>query len=382
MNIIELTRILNERYSELTKNLTPIADKLEKNAQKSGNGADAQDFLTRINNLLLKKVDELDDNSLYAQIRQRLKGFIGGSNQNDNNTLNDILSLLSNTMMEQILEQSSNTVLAVKSDKQGKKALQLASYFGYQKGSTKAMRDADEQTKQANTNINTFLMRMKDFKPGSAGPYEVLLCLLFNGSKVEKGSSDARGDIIIGDKTFEVKGHNGGCIDTGLDDLQLKMKTAKGSDMKKLMSDLNKAKQLFNVLDSKGTKLMEQFAKKLTIENRQKLETNLSKSMGRKNTMTTNDIENFFSLLSDEDKKRAVLYGFFNLGYKNLIICKPDAMFNTRLLFEEDIQSIIDGKTKLQNYGIDIKLSSQVVTDEEGVRAKTANFGSFIMQVI
>jgi hypothetical protein len=41
MNIIELTRILNEKYSELTKNLTPIADKLEKNAHKSGNGADA-----------------------------------------------------------------------------------------------------------------------------------------------------------------------------------------------------------------------------------------------------------------------------------------------------------------------------------------------------
>ena len=382
MNIIELTRILNEKYSELTKNLTPIADKLEKNAHKSGNDADAQDFLTRINNLLLKKVDDLDDNSLYAQISQRLKGFIGGSNQNDNNTLNDILSLLSNTMMEQILEQSSNTVLTVKGDKQGKKALQLASYFGYKKGSTKVMRDADEQTKQANANINTFLMRMKDFKPGSAGPYEVLLCLLFNGIKVEKGSSDARGDIMIGDKIFEVKGHNGGCIDTGLDDLQLKMKTATGSGMKKLMSDLNKAKQLFNVLDSKGTKLMEQFAKKLTIEKRQNLETNLTKSMGRKNTMTTNDIENFFSLLSDDDKKRAVLYGFFNLGYKNLIICKPDAMFNTRILFENDIQSIIDGKTTLQNYGIDIKMSSQVVTDEEGVRAKTANFGSFIMQVI
>ena len=90
------------------------------------------------------------------------------------------------------------------------------------------MRNATDDTKRANANINTFLTRMKDFTPGSAGPYEVLLCLLFNGSKVEKGSSKARGDIMIGGETFEVKGHNGGCIDTGLDDLQLKMKTSEG----------------------------------------------------------------------------------------------------------------------------------------------------------
>ena len=35
MNIIELTRILNEKYSDVTKNLTPNADKLEKIAKKA-----------------------------------------------------------------------------------------------------------------------------------------------------------------------------------------------------------------------------------------------------------------------------------------------------------------------------------------------------------
>jgi hypothetical protein len=129
----------------------------------------------------------------------------------------------------------------------GIRKLELANYFNYKKNDR-----AGE-----NKNIKTFLTRMKDFKPGSAGPYEVLLCLLFNGTKVEKGSNKSRGDVMIGGKVFEVKGHNGGCIDTGLDDLQLKMKTVSGGDMKKLMTDLNKAKQLFNVLDSKGTKLME-----------------------------------------------------------------------------------------------------------------------------
>ena len=380
MNIFELTRILNEKYTDVVKELTPNAKVLDARAKKAGKGLEGEEFLTRINNLLLKKADEFDDNSLYAQIRQRLSSFLGGSNENDNNTLNDILSLLSPQMMEQILNQSSSQIIDTE---EGGKRLQLASeIFKYQKGSTKEIRSASDEDKRANANINMFLTRMKDFKPGSAGPYEVLLCLLFNGSKVEKGSSKARGDIMIGGKIFEVKGHNGGCIDTGLDDLQLKMKTSKGQEMKKFMSDLNKAKQLFNVLDSKGTQLMEQFAKKLSAEKRKSLETNIGNAIGGNNVMTANDIESYFSLLDDEDKKRAVIYGFYQLGYKNLIICKPDAMFSVRVLYDADMKRVFSGEKSLRDYGIDIKLSSQVVADEDGVRAKTANFGSFIMQVI
>jgi hypothetical protein len=40
MNIFELTRILNERYSDITKSLTPTADKLEKLAKKQGKEGD------------------------------------------------------------------------------------------------------------------------------------------------------------------------------------------------------------------------------------------------------------------------------------------------------------------------------------------------------
>lgn len=372
MNIFELTRILNERYSEFTKGLTPTADKLEKIAKKEGKESEVNEFLVKINNLLLKKTDEFDSNSLYARIKQRLSGFIGGSNENDTNTLNDILSSLTNDMMELILSQSSDTVLELKNAALGPKKLELANYFGYKLNGRG----------DANKNIKSFLTRMKDFKPGSAGPYEVLLCLLFNGTKVEQGKDGSRGDIMIGGEVFEVKGHNGGCIDTGLDDLQLKMKTANGGEMKELMNDLNKAKRLFEVLDSKGTKLMEQFAKKLSAEQRQKLETNIDNAIGGNNGMTSNDIESYFSLLDDEGKKRAVIYGFYQLGYRNLIICKNDAMFNARVLFDDDMVSIYEGRSNLRDYGIDIRLSSQVVADENGVRAKTANFGSFIMQVI
>jgi hypothetical protein len=42
----------------------------------------------------------------------------------------------------------------------------------------------------------------------------------------------------------------------------------------------------------------------------------------------TNDVqdfaENYFALLSDDDKKRAILYGFSNIGYKNIIVCEDN----------------------------------------------------------
>ena len=49
------------------------------------------------------------------------------------------------------------------------------------------------------------------------------------------------------------------------------MKTASGSELRELMDDLNKAKKLFNVLDSKGSQLMEKFAKKLTMSKRKEI---------------------------------------------------------------------------------------------------------------
>ena len=67
------------------------------------------------------------------------------------------------------------------------------------------------------------------------------------------------------------------------------------------------------------------------------METNIGNAIGGNNAMTSNDIESYFSLLDDEDKKRAVIYGFYKLGYKNLIICKPDVMFSVRVLYDADM---------------------------------------------
>lgn len=67
------------------------------------------------------------------------------------------------------------------------------------------------------------------------------------------------------------------------------------------------------------------------------METNIGNAIGGNNEMTANDIESYFSLLDDEDKKRAVIYGFYQLGYRNLIICKSDAMFSVRVLYDADM---------------------------------------------
>lgn len=224
---------------------------------------------------------------------------------------------------------------------------------------------------------------MAKFRPGSCGPFEVLLCLLFNGGKIDVASKDERGDISIGGISWEVKGDGGGCIDTGIDNIEDKMKSASGSELKNLMGDLNKAKKLFNVLDSKGSQLMEKFAKKLTMSKRKELETNISNSLGGNNTMTSNDVENYFSLLDDEDKKKAVLYGFYKLGYQNIIVCGWDANFSYKVVKGADIiKCVLNPTSTVRELGIDISISANQKSYSDGsTTVKTANFGSYIIKL-
>ena len=224
---------------------------------------------------------------------------------------------------------------------------------------------------------------MAKFRPGSCGPFEVLLCLLFNGGKIDVASKDNRGDISIGGVAWEVKGDGGGCIDTGIDNIEDKMKSASGSELRELMNDLNKAKKLFNVLDSKGSQLMEQFAKKLTMTKRKELETNMTNSLAGNNTMTSNDVENYFSLLDDEDKKKAVLYGFYKLGYQNIIVCGWDANFTYKVVKGSDIiKCVLNPTSTVRELGIDISISANQKSYSDGsTTVKTANFGSYIIKL-
>lgn len=110
MNIIELTRILNEKYSDVTKNLTPNADKLEKIAKKQGKSEEANEFLNKINSIILKEIEKQDSNSNYSLLLKRLEGFMGGSNVNNDSILNDILSMVTPQMIEKILSFTPQTL--------------------------------------------------------------------------------------------------------------------------------------------------------------------------------------------------------------------------------------------------------------------------------
>ena len=372
MNIIELTRILNEKYSDVTKNLTPNADKLEKIAKKQGKSEEANEFLNKINSIILKEIEKQDSNSNYSLLLKRLEGFMGGSNVNNDSILNDILSMVTPQMVERILTFTPQTLFQKNS---------LAELFDLKDGRT--LKGAADDVKNANANVKNFLKRMAKFRPGSCGPFEVLLCLLFNGGKIDVASKDERGDISIGGISWEVKGDGGGCIDTGIDNIEDKMKSASGSELKNLMGDLNKAKKLFNVLDSKGSQLMEKFAKKLTMSKRKELETNISNSLGGNNTMTSNDVENYFSLLDDEDKKKAVLYGFYKLGYQNIIVCGWDANFSYKVVKGADIiKCVLNPTSTVRELGIDISISANQKSYSDGsTTVKTANFGSYIIKL-
>lgn len=298
---------------------------------------------------------------------------MGGSNENVTSTLNEILSLLTEDMMNDILQLSPKDLYNTTS---------LSSIFNYQDGRTIKRNDIEGRDK--NKNIKNFLVRMAKFRAGSCGPFEILLCLLFDGSKVNVAKKGDRGDVEIGGINWEVKGDGGGCIDTGIDNIEHQMKNAKGSEFKNLMKQLEKAKQLFNVLDSKGSKLMEQFAKKLTLKKRKELETNITNALKGKNTMTSSDVENYFSLLDDEEKKKAVLYGFYQLGYKNLIVCGWDANNTIKVIKGEDIiKCIFDTNATISSaLGIDLTISGNSKTYDDGsTTAKTANFGSYIIKI-
>jgi hypothetical protein len=130
---------------------------------------------------------------------------------------------------------------------------------------------------------------------------------------------------------------------------------------------------------------MEEYAKKLNKRNKnnaQRMEQNFTNAMAQNQNLDTQDVENYFSLLSDDDKKRAVLYGFFMLGYQNIIICKKDTACSYKVITSDKIRQILRHEITMESLGFTIKLSSNAVLDDTETKAKSANFGSFIIKLV
>lgn len=177
-------------------------------------------------------------------------------------------------------------------------------------------------------------------KPSGSGNYELLLATVFNGEKLKSNKSGrntntAKGDIKIGDKVYEVKGNNNGVASGAYDKLKEQLKSANTrEEFAALNKLLNKEKEIYNKAVKEGNKKATEFAEKIF------------KSEYDYTPLKDEDAVNYFSLLSDNDKQRAILYGYYSLGYKNLILCNER---NINTINNYDVHIVVIDEDAIKN---------------------------------
>jgi hypothetical protein len=95
----------------------------------------------------------------------------------------------------------------------------------------------------------------------------------------------------------------------------------------------------------------------------------LDKSGNHKNEVS-DFAENYFAMLDEMDKKRAILYGFQNIGYKNIIVCDNDG--SAQFVIKKDVDDFIRGKCDISKLGIEIKIPA--VLNDKNSKPKSADF--------
>jgi hypothetical protein len=89
------------------------------------------------------------------------------------------------------------------------------------------------------------------------------------------------------------------------------------------------------------------------------------------NNPNIGSVSNLFGLLNDEDKKRAVLFGFSELGYKNIIVCDADG--SGVVVTQNEIDNFIKGSAPISSLGINLMIPNGLLDVNSEV--KTAEFG-------
>lgn len=343
MNIFELTRILNEAKERTGYK---VADNLISAVSELNNLIDSdvvddetksvvRKFFSKTTRIVDDKKDEItqsDNKRNYILNSDCIKSF--GLTNAELVGLKDVLSELSGRPLGKFLQKNKKIT-----------SCNLKEFL--------------------NIDDDSFfeIASISKIKPQTSGPFELLLCLLFNGQKLPN-NSDKKGDIVLGSTVYEVKGDGSGCIDSGLTWFKEKMASAKPSELQKLKQQF-KIKQIeYNQSVKEANNHAEVFAKNL-IDKKQ---------------MNIVDVENYFSLLDDEDKKRAIMYGFYNIGYKNIIICKyinGGADIFVKVVSDKEIQNYIQSNTQtIGTLGIDI------VLPKSSKKSMTCNFGSYKIKII
>lgn len=381
MNIFELTRILKEaeQNSNKAKSIIDNIKALENMAEKSDGqtSGEIQEFLDNINGQIEVKYTELggdeDSNKNLKILIDRMQRFNIKSNPNVWVVIRHLLASLSNDDLQQILSIA---------DKNKNITNELMSGgIGGLVGGLKRKASAKR--------IRNFFERLAKLRPGTCGPYELLLCTIFDGYKFEgtKGTKDMaislndkanpKGDIIVNGVVYEVKKVGDGVIDAGISNIKNGMVGKRGDELKQMRKALKVANGIFERDSREGYKLANEYAKNLSKQKKSKIENQFHDA----EVDVTDDgirsdvVDDYFSLLSDDEKKIATIYGFSKLGYNNIIVVGTDVDMKTKVLSEKDIANIINGDISiLTGLGLDIVFKNN--------SSPTATFGSVAFKFI
>lgn len=359
MNIFELTRILNEMNAQEVRGaITDYDNAVNKIAKSTRRGDEAGELAQRrdvlfskIANTINQEREMISNNTsegIVAKFLERAKTFIAGdtalSHENDLAVIRDIMSSIGKDSMYKILGYDTNLGTGKRKE---------------------VLTHQDRQLPIGKFDLSMIvpdknaIARLFNFAPGTAGPGEVLLGLMYNGSKVTgREKYGMKGDIAFGKNgnkvVYEVKRNGTGCIDKGLEKFQKMLKSANGSDKAKIQ---NLIKQLSTEQNNETNTLAQKVKEYVEAKN--------------SNNPNVGSVSNLFGLLNEEDKMRAVLFGFSELGYKNIIVCDADGQ--GVVVTQDKIENFIKGATDIKSLGIKLLIPNGLLDVNNEV--KTAEFG-------
>jgi hypothetical protein len=361
MNIFELTRILNEMKADelvngsaarkaITNYTTLIGREMEKKgANKKQIINKAQSFLSNIQKSVEHEIRKSgtgkNENKIVSMFTNKVNQFLTKSKTAKNYTTDQILA---DSHISKLSEEEMIQIMGIEQDVNG------------------TWREVERPL--VSCNVPADILKGFDkqkysllcsFEPGQCGPYEFIIGMIFNGSKVtgHEGHGE-KGDVYINGKVYELKTNGSGGIDKGWEKFERMFNSSTDAAEKaKLRNIITALKNSFKKEQQEMyTKVMEYV--EAVIKSSPDLQTNKVNAA------------NYFALLDEEGKKKAILFGFKELGYKNLIVANSDGRI--RVVEEEDINNVLNSNSPISSLGIDISIPANLTDPNKPI--KTAAF--------
>lgn len=359
MKILEIIKLLKEssERERILKNVK-ILDK----TYPKENEMDKERFFRRIANVIEDKIGELDESNVSKSVRnQILNSEIVKSFSLKPRDIEGLRTILAECELDAYSRFASKSHPVLREGWLKGIYQELENYLPPEVKRGRKPKTEMTKERQTSLDISTIFETLSSIKPGTTGPFELLLCMIFGGTKITGNTKD-KGDILIGNTAYEVKADGTGALDAGYHQLEEEMQNVQGEELNALRNKLEQEKKRYEAELAKCTKLAQKFAKVLA----------------RQYKLDTKDVKDYFSILTDDDKKRAILYGFYECKYRNFIVCQPkksktDYDVKIKIITESMIKSVIDGNN-IKSIGIDI-------VDASGKYTNTCRFGDYLIKV-